>query len=382
VTAPAGGRLIRLVLLALAVLALLGGLTGAWTLVGLQPAGPSSLAADHGPLMALGFLATLIALERAVALGRWWGFAAPLLAALGAVAWIAGAPIATGALAQVAGGLALVAIYAAFLRIDRSLHAGVQVVGALAWVGAAGMLAAGSPVSRAVPWMAGFLVPIIVGERLELSRLGRPPHWAASLLAAAVFLLVVGLLAGEWTADGGARLVGLALAFLALWLLRFDLARRTIRASDLPRFVAACLLPGYGWLLLAGLLWLVGGWPSGALYDAALHAIFLGFVVSMVFGHAPIILPSVLGHPLPYHPRFYGHLVLLHLGLVLRVASDLLMLAIGSGTAARQAWVLGGLLNIVSILVFLGSSVLAMAGAATAGRARSFRRGGADRATG
>ena len=39
----------------------------------------------HGPLMVCGFLGTLISLERAVAFGSRWGYAAPVLIATGAL---------------------------------------------------------------------------------------------------------------------------------------------------------------------------------------------------------------------------------------------------------------------------------------------------------
>jgi len=58
----------RLPVLGLSVVALLAGLTGALVLLGVpMPAGALPLAATHGVLMTLGFLGTLIALERAVA---------------------------------------------------------------------------------------------------------------------------------------------------------------------------------------------------------------------------------------------------------------------------------------------------------------------------
>src|SRR5690606_39847014 len=83
--------------------------------------------------------------------------------------------------------------------------------------------------------------------------------------------------------------------------------RRTIRGAGLPRYAAACLLAGYAWLGVAGALWAATGLSSGRyLYDAALHALFLGFVISMVFGHAPVILPAVLRVRLPYRPILYA----------------------------------------------------------------------------
>ena len=58
-------------------LALLAGLDAALTLAGLPaPVGSPRLAALHGPLMVLGFLGTVISLERAVALRTTWSLLA------------------------------------------------------------------------------------------------------------------------------------------------------------------------------------------------------------------------------------------------------------------------------------------------------------------
>jgi hypothetical protein len=90
-----------------------------------------------------------------------------------------------------------------------------------------------------------------------------------------------------------------------------------------------------------------------------LHAIFVGFVLSMIFGHAPIVFPAVLWVPLAYHRTFYVPLVLLHLSLLLRVGSDL------TGWWAGRQW--GGLLNAVAILLFLVNTARTIRGARSAG---------------
>ena len=41
---------------------------------------------------------------------------------------------------------------------------------------------------------------------------------------------------------------------LAVWLFRYDIARRTVLQSGLTRFIALCLLAGYGWLAVGGVL--------------------------------------------------------------------------------------------------------------------------------
>jgi len=95
--------------------------------------------------------------------------------------------------------------------------------------------------------------------------------------------------------------------------------------------------------LVAGQRLLAAGGP----YDAMLHALFLGFVFAMIFGHAPIILPAVLGITVGFRRGFYAHLVLLHATLALRVAGDLL------GWTPGRRW--GGVLNVAALLLFAAS---------------------------
>jgi hypothetical protein len=144
----------------------------------------------------------------------------------------------------------------------------------------------------------------------------------------------------------GGWLAGAAVAALALWLGRFDLARRTIRHPGLPRFMACCLLSGYVWLLVAGVL-IAATWPqaSGRFYDLALHAFFVGFVFAMIFGHAPVIFPAVLGLPVQFLPTAYVPLAVLHLSLLLRLGADL------ADWPAGRAWGAGG--NALAIGLFL-----------------------------
>lgn len=343
----------RAILLAAAGFLLLLGLSGALVLLGLpMPQVALRLGAVHGLLMAFGFVGTLIALERAVALGRSWGYLAPLASATGAAALVEGA-VGLASLLLVGAGLVFVLIYVAFGRRERSLHGGVQAMGALAWLGGAVLLVLGRPTSDLVPWLAAFLVLTIVGERLELSRVLRPSERIRQVFVLAVLVFAAGVVLTAVDPLVGGRLVGFGMVALATWLGRNDLARRTIRAGGVTRFIAAALLPGYAWLAAAGAIWLAVGVPQdGQLYDAGLHAIFLGFVMSMVFGHAPVILPAVLGLPLPYRSRFYAHLALLHIGLVVRIGG-------GDVLGLTAAWQLGGVLNVTALLVFLVSSVAA-----------------------
>ena len=170
---------------------------------------------------------------------------------------------------------------------------------------------------------------------------------AAGLFLAGVILTLAAI-------QVGVRLAGLGLLGLAIWLLWFDLARRNLRHPiPLTRYIARCLYAGYFWLGLGGILSLwYGAVITGPAYDAVLHSIFIGFVISMIFGHAPIILPALLNRLLPYHPSFYLGLVLLHASLLLRIAGDL------GGWDLLGQW--GGLLNEISILLFLAILVITL----------------------
>jgi hypothetical protein len=359
----------RAPLMFMAALALLAGLWGGVQRIGWAlPTITLYLPAQHGPLMVSGFLGTLISLERAVALsqfqnGRRIYYLVPLLAGLGAVALILTIdPLITRALASLAA-LGLVLMFVVICRLQLTADHLVMGLGALLWLVGNGLWLANLPLYQVVPWWAGFLILTIAGERLELGRVLLHKRNTRLLFLITVVIFLAGLLLSLIAFDAGMRLAGLGLVALGLWLLRFDIARRTIRQTGLTRFIAACLLLGYAWLVAGGALWLLygGQYLAGPIYDAMLHMIFMGFVFSMIFGHAPIIVPALLGVQVPYTPLFYIHLSLLHLSLLLRMAGDLLLWLPG------RHW--GGMLNGVVVVLFL----LVTMGTIVRGRWRSSR---------
>jgi hypothetical protein len=227
------------------------------------------------------------------------------------------------------------------------LSAVVWLVGNIIWLG-------GLPFFHVVPWWTGFLVLMIAGEKLELSRLRRPSVTIRAIFHVGVAIVCIGLIVSTLELHSGVRITGVGLLAIALWLLRYDLAWHSVQQGGLPRYMAVCLIVGYGWLAVGGILWLLFApfFSAGPRYDAMLHTIFLGFVFSMIFAHAPIILPTITGMALPFRNSFYLHAGLLHVSLLLRIAGDL-----GSWLLLQQ-W--GGLLNTLTVLLFLINNIRAV----------------------
>jgi len=354
----------RLALVALSALALLSGLWAGLVRIGWPfPTLEPDLVTLHGPLMLGGFLGLVIGLERAVALGRSWAYASPALAGVSSVALLAGLPSAVGATCLLASSLLLIVIFQRLYRIRPEAATLLMLAGAGAWAIGNALWLAGWPLTSVVPWWVGFLVLTIIGERQELAQVLLASR-TRSLLVGCVCVVVAGLALSTASLTGGIQLAGLGLIGLAAWLLTYDVARRSLRRGGLARFSGVALLVGYVWLGLAGAIWLLGPERAfgGFWYDAMLHTVFLGFAFSMIFGHAPTIVPAISGLAVPFQRHFYVHLVLLHASLVLRVIGDV------AAQPDLRRW--GGMLNATAILLFIAVTFAAARTGATSARPR------------
>jgi hypothetical protein len=352
----------RALLLVPGGLALLIGLNSALTLLDLPaPVTTTRLGEVHGVLLVLGFVGTVVALERAVAAGTTLGYLAPAALGVGGVLLATPAPPSLANALLLVGAAGLLGLYVPLWRRSTDLAVLIQAGGALLATGAALLWLVDIPVPTLIPWLSGFLILTIAGERLELARVIALPVRTELTLAAVAAALMAGALATLLWPAIGYPLLGAALLTLTGWLAWHDVARRTVRSTALPRYMAVCLLAGYAWLLVPAAIWLLGGQVvSGRGYDAVVHAVMLGFVMSMIMAHAPVILPAVLRRPLPYTPLMYAPVVLLHASLLLRIA-------VGDARDIAVAVQVGGVLNIVAVLGFIVIAVFSAA-RSTAGR--------------
>lgn len=355
----------RLLLLFAAAVSLFLGLNAALLLLGFgTPLPATNLANAHGVLMVFGFLGTLIALERAVAFqahGHRLGYVAPAASALAVVvvvAQILSAPLPSGrwlpGVLWALGLLTLIVVYLVIYRTQPATATLIQAIAAFAGLGGIALWARGYEVATIVPWWTAFLVLTIIGERLELARIAFLDPRLETRITAEVLAFVFALPLTLLAPVAGYILLGAALIVLVLDVATHDVARRLVHTQGLPRFSAAAMLSGYAWALVAGGIWLVGGAAlSGYRYDTVVHALTIGFALSMVFAHAPIILPALARRPLPYSPTLWAAWGTLQVGLVVRVISG-----------ARDwpdGWQTGGVINVLAVLGFALSVIALLA---------------------
>lgn len=342
-------RWIALPLLLLALISLLAGLSGGLFRAEVWSIG-ASWAGEHGGLMAGGFLGTLIAVERAVTLSR-WALLVPLVNGSSLLWWAFSYP--DGAvLSLLIGGVGLSILTWWPIRQQLTLY-GVLIWLGAAWytIGALQLYMTGWYVP-VFPWWMAFFLFTIVGERLELSKFLSLPHWATLLLVGflAVFLIGAILPYHSW----GRLLMAMGCAGSGVWLMRFDMSRKSIRKAGVHRFVAGNLILGFSWLVATSLFLL--GDLTGRGYDATLHAFFIGFVMAMVMAHAPIIFPGVFHIVLqPYHPVFWVWTFLLHATLLVRINGDYGNLSIlrSWGSAGNVVAIVGYIFTVAMRLLVL-----------------------------
>lgn len=356
----------RLILLLGAGLGLLAGLTAALLCLGLFPSADSpvalTLAQAHGILMTYGFVGTAVGLERAVAVQSSGTMRARLayivpvssgIAVLLTLLAAAGMQQPDGVPVRLLPGAAwalsmaaLACIYVLLYRRGPAPAILIQLLGSV--VGLAGILlwTRGFEIAAIFPWWAAFLILTIVGERVELARIAfLRPGLERRILAESLVLLLA-LVIALYRPAIGYPIMGIALGTLILDVAWHDIARRTIHAGGVTRLMAACMLSGYAWLAIPVATWiLVGPVYSGYPYDAVVHAITIGFILSMIMAHAPVIVPAIVRREVPYHPAMWAVWALIQLSLVIRL--------VAGARGAESPWQFGGALGVAAALSFI-----------------------------
>jgi hypothetical protein len=326
--------------LPLVVLSLLLAIWSGWIRIGWSLPGNAGTA-HHGALMIGSFLSTVIFLERAVTFKSKLVLLLPFVNGLSAVFFIAGLPLVAQSL-LLAGSLGFCIMCLYFIYRYHELYYYLFFAAAFCLAIANWLLIRTQFFPQAVPWFMGFFLFTIVAERLELSRFLVLTKKQNYLLLFCLAVTFIGLLIPFHYNGNVVFATGLILT--ACWLFRYDMAMKSIRKAGQHRYSAILLITGYVWLIITA-AFLYAGNVNAFWYDATLHSFFIGFVISMIFSHAPIILPAVLKLPVkPYRPGLYVLFAIMQLSLIARVIADGFLLV------AVRKW--SGMLNGITLLLF------------------------------
>lgn len=331
----------RSLLAATAVLAV-AGFYGGLVRIGVPLPYARAPAELHGLIMMQGVFGTLVPLERAVALRTPFWFVSPILSIIATAALLAGLPASAALVAYAMAASVFCCLSGHVVRLQPAPFTIALLLGAVCLlIASIQTVMASGAVMASIPWWFAYLILTISGERLELSRLmGHGTATVAAFFAAALVLLIgcfIGL-ESAW----GAGCFGVGLLLLSAWLWRYDIALRTVRTHGQSRFMAVAILCGHAWLGVAGLLCL-GIAESAAGADALIHAVTIGFALSMVMGHALVILPAVAGIRIRYSPSLYVPLALLQAAVCYRVLADSFFI--------DWRWI-SGLLTVLALAMF------------------------------
>ena len=322
-TVSTTGLIPRLLLAATATLAV-AGFYGGLARIGVPLPYADAPSGLHGVIMMQGVFGTLVPLERAVALRTPAWLVGPALSILATASLIAGAPELFGLTLFAMSAVLFCCMSAYVVRLQPASFTLALFLGSASLkVAAIENLVNDGDVTSAVPWWLSFLVLTVAGERLELSRLMGHGRGSVTAFFGAATVLLAGAAMG-FDRPSGPLVYGIGLMLLAAWLLRFDIAHRTIRMQGKARFMGVAILCGHAWLAVAAIV--AFALPSGAgSMDALIHTITIGFGLSMVMGHALIILPAVAGVAIQYSPSMFVPLLLLQASVAWRIVADALV---------------------------------------------------------
>lgn len=330
------------------ILSLLAAIWSGWIRIGWNfPI--ANVATQHGALMVNSFLASLIFLERSVSFRNRWVLLLPFINALSIVAFAFNLP-AIAQLVFIVCSCGFIAMCSYFIYTYKEAYYFIFLAGAICLLAGNIIWYRTNSFPSSVIWWMGFLLFTIVAERLELSRFLKLTSFKRNLLWACLVLFLVAI-SLPFHLQGNI-LMAISIAMISLWLLKYDMARHSIKVKGQHRYSGLLLIAGYAWLLIMAVLLLFqNSFAFG--YDAVLHSFFIGFIFSMIFSHAVIILPAVTKLSVKLcRPFLYVWFVLLQISLVIRIVADIL-----EDVPCRR---IGGMVNGICILLFFISIVVIM----------------------
>jgi uncharacterized protein involved in response to NO len=209
----------------------------------------------------------------------------------------------------------------------------------------------------------GFAIPVAWAYSTRFvtifTGLETPRQKAARWLALGILLIVVSALSRQFLL---VSIFALCETLGAVWALR--VFRPSVRApkrmgvyGGYPAFIRVA----FGWLVVGAALGVAADFAPAVtgLGGASRHALTVGFLATLIFCVAPLILPSFLSGRELWSARWMGaSLWILSLGCLLRVSTE--AVAYSHGGVAWEVLPVSGLLELTAVVVFVVNLALTM----------------------
>ncbi len=303
------------------LLVLVSGITGGFLRTGCFVFPGQGISMAHGLLMTGGFMGSLISMERNLEMKQKGWAIVPVLSMSSAVFFILG-ELTVGLVLLILSSIGLIAMV--YFQSMNHPKAGkwMMLIGALCWLTGNLLVYKSNMIAMGSSWWEAFILLTILGERLQLSS---ERSWANRYLAVLLVLFGIFFFGMFLPFHGnGTIFMGYAIVGIGTWFLVSDLHEGVLSNSSENRFCKLAILLGYTWLIGHG-IWLLIGSSHPYFYDVLLHTFFLGFAFSMIWGHAPKLLPLFLNlRGTVFYDKLWWGIMVFEFSLASRMVASIL----------------------------------------------------------
>ena len=207
------------------------------------------VAGEHGALMTGSFLGTLICLERIVALKKKWMYIIPVISGMSLIFFLLGNQRIAMIMLTI-GSLGLVYIYIDLINRFKEYYFYIMMIGAIGWAVGNIIMIINPFYPQAAPWWIVFILLTVFGERLELSKFLPQSKLKRVTMIISISIFMAGIILPYHAI--GKYISGVGLLLMAIWLLKYDIARKSVKAHGMHDSRDRCFWQGiFGWWFVA-----------------------------------------------------------------------------------------------------------------------------------
>jgi hypothetical protein len=200
-----------------------------------------------------------------------------------------------------------------------------------------------------------FPIAVIAAERLEMSFLLKKAGSRFVLFGMIGWCLLWNVV--TWRGIPNLTVMGGITLLLVMSIAFYDAALRVSKkqTDGLHKFLKTALMLSYVWLFLGAVAMTASSKISSAIFkDVLFHLIGLGFIFTMILGHAPLILSAALGKLPPKKAPMIPFLIF-QTATTLRILGDFALLK-SVPLWQFSGWI-SGLIHIISFFAYIATLI-------------------------